>query len=329
MTTSDVATKRVRDGRVLRMVYRRLLTVAPLLVIVSLATFSLVFLIPGDPAQRIAGDGASPEKIDAVRQQLGLDLPVVQQYWNFLTGLLQGDLGTSFTFRTPVSELILDRLPVTLSLTAVAMVVALLIGIPAGVLAGRRVGRWQDRMMTFGSTLGLATPNFVLGLLLTLVVGVELQWLPATGYVPLSAGVWPWLSHLLLPGFALGVVAAAEIARQLRASLAEVLRQDYVRTATAKGMLPHTVVWKHALKNAMMPVVTVVGLQVGYLLGGTAVIETVFGVKGLGDFAVQSVLAGDLPAIQGMVVFAAAIAITASLLVDLAYGYLNPRGEES
>lgn len=319
----------VRGRRVLRLVGRRLLTIVPLLAVVSTLTFSLVFLIPGDPARRIAGDGASPEQVESVRQQLGLDLPVLQQFWNYLTGLVQGDLGTSFTFRTPVSELLLDRLPVTVSLTLVAMLIALLLGIPAGVLAGRRAGRWQDRVVTVGSTLGLATPNFVLGLLLTLVVGVQLGWLPATGYQPLSAGVWPWLQHLLMPGFALGVVAAAEIARQLRASLADVLRQDYVRTATAKGMLPGTVVWKHALKNAMMPVVTVVGLQVGYLLGGTAVVETVFGVKGLGDFAVQAVLAGDLPAIQGMVVFAVLIAVGASLLVDISYGFLNPRGGDA
>ncbi|MDF1604663.1 ABC transporter permease [Nocardioides sp. YIM 152315] len=319
----------VRSRRVLQLVGRRLLTIVPLLVIVSLLTFSLVFLIPGDPAQRIAGESASPEQVEAVRTQLGLDLPVHEQFWNYLSGLAHGDLGTSFTFRTPVTELLLDRLPVTLSITVVAMVFALLIGIPAGVLAGRRAGRWQDRAVTVGSTLGLATPNFVLGLLLTLVVGIQLGWLPATGYQPLADGFWPWLQHLLMPGFALGVVAAAEIARQLRASLADVLRQDYVRTATAKGMLPGSVVWKHALKNAMMPVVTVVGLQVGYLLGGTAVIETVFGVKGLGDFAVQSVLAGDLPAIQGMVVFAVLIAVTASLLVDITYGYLNPRGGDA
>jgi peptide/nickel transport system permease protein len=184
-------------------------------------------------------------------------------------------------------------------------------------------------VVTVGSTLGLATPNFVLGLLLALVIGVQLRFLPATGYVPMSEGLWPWLEHLLLPGFSLGVIAAAEIARQLRASLADVLRQDYVRTATAKGMLPRTVVWRHGLKNALMPVVTVVGIQVGYLLGGTAVVETVFGIKGLGDFAVQSVLSGDLPAIQGMVVFAVLITVTASLLVDMTYGYLNPRGEAS
>jgi len=309
------------------MLGRRLLALVPLLVIVSLATFSLIFLIPGDPAHRIAGEGATEAQVDAVRSDLGLDQPYYEQFLSFLGNLLQGDLGTSYTFRTPVWEMISARMPITVSLTLVAMVFALLIGIPAGVFAARRAGRWQDRVVTVGSTLGLATPNFVLGLLLTLVIGVKLQWLPATGYVEMAEGFWPWLSHLLLPGFALGVIAAAEIARQLRASLADVLRQDYVRTAVAKGMLPNAVVWKHGLKNALMPVVTVVGIQTGYLLGGTAVVETIFGIQGLGDFAVRAVLAGDLPAIQGMVVFAVIITVAASLVVDLTYGYLNPRGE--
>ncbi|MDN5896471.1 MAG: ABC transporter permease [Nocardioides sp.] len=313
--------------RTLSMLGRRLLTLVPLLGIVSLATFSLVFLIPGDPAEKIAGEGASAAQVEAVRTDLGLDHPAYQQFATFLGNLAQGDLGTSYTFRSPVSDMIFNRMPITVSLTLVAMLFALLIGIPAGVFAARRAGRWQDRVVTVGSTLGLATPNFVLGLLLALIIGVELKFLPATGYAPLSEGFWPWLEHLILPGFALGVIAAAEIARQLRASLSDVLRQDYVRTAVAKGMLPRTVVWKHALKNAMMPVVTVVGIQIGYLLGGTAVVETVFGIQGLGDFAVRSVLAGDLPAIQGMVVFAVLITVTASLVVDMTYGYLNPRGE--
>lgn len=314
-------------ARVLPLVGRRLLLLIPLMGIVTLATFSLIYLIPGDPAHRIAGEGASPAQIEAVRTNLGLDRPAYEQFFSFVGGILQGDLGTSYTFSTPVLDMIVTRLPVTVSLTAVAMVFAVLIGIPAGVLAGRRAGRWQDRVVTVTSTVGLATPNFVLGLLLALVIGVNLAWLPATGYAPMSEGLWTWLQHLLLPGISLGVIAAAEIARQLRASLSDVLRQDYVRTAVAKGMLPRTVVWKHALKNAMMPVITVIGIQVGYLLGGTAVVETVFGIKGLGDFAVQSVLGGDLPAIQGMVVFAVTITVIASLVVDITYGYLNPRGE--
>lgn len=313
--------------RMLPIVGRRLLMVVPLMLVVVLVSFGLMFLIPGDPAHRIAGEAATPEQIEAVRHDLGLDRPVPVQFLSYLQGLVTGDLGTSFSFKTPVLDLILARLPVTASMVTVAMVFALLIGVPAGVWAGRRAGAWQDRAVTTVSTLGLATPNFVLGLLLVLVLAVKLNLLPATGYTPLSEGFWPWLEHLLLPGFALGAVAAAEIARQLRAAMANAMRQDYVRTAVAKGMLPRTVVWRHALKNALMPVVTVVGIQVGYLLGGTAVVETIFGLKGLGDFAVQAVLAGDVPAIQGMVVFAVGIVVLLSLIVDLTYSYLNPRGE--
>jgi peptide/nickel transport system permease protein len=313
--------------RVLPMVGRRLALVVPLLAIVTLVAFSLVFLIPGDPAEKVAGEGATVAQVEAVRVDLGLDRAVWEQFGSFLLGLAQGDLGTSYTFKTPVLDMILARMPVTVSLTVVALAIALLIGIPAGVLAGRRAGRLEDRAVTVGSTIGLATPNYVLGLLLAMFFGVQLGWFPAAGYTPLAEGWWAWLSHLLLPGLALGLVAAAEIARQLRASLASVLQQDYVRTALAKGMSSRTIVWKHALKNALMPVVTVFGIQVGYLLGGTAVIETVFGIQGLGDFAVRAVLAGDLPAIQGMVVVTVGVTVLASLAVDLTYGYLNPRGE--
>ncbi|MGY1814528.1 ABC transporter permease [Blastococcus sp. SYSU D00820] len=316
-------------GRVLRLVGRRLLALVPLLLIVTLLTFSLVLLIPGDPAARIAGEAATPEQVEMVRTELGLDQPLLVQYGSFVGGLLRGDLGTSFTYSVPIADILLDRLPITLSLAVVAIVMALVIGIPAGMIAGRRAGRWPDRAVTVASTLGLATPNFVLALLLILVVGISLRWLPATGYAPLSEGFGEWLSYLLLPGLALGVVCAAEIARQLRSAMVGVLRQDYVRTAVAKGLRPRAVVGRHALKNALMPVVTVIGIQIGYMLGGTAVIESVFGIKGLGDFAVQSVLNGDLPAIQGMVVFAVLITVVASLLVDISYGYLNPRGERT
>lgn len=313
--------------RMLPIVGRRLAMVVPLMFVVILVSFSLMFLIPGDPAHRIAGEAATPEQIEAVRHDLGLDQPVAVQLLTYIKGLLTGDLGTSYTFKTPVLDMILTRLPITVSMIVVAMGFALLIGVPAGVWAGRRAGAWQDRAVTTVSTLGLATPNFVLGLLLVLVLGVWSGLLPATGYTSISEGLWPWLRHLLMPGFALGAVAAAEIARQLRAAMADAMRRDYVRTAIAKGMLPRAVIWRHALKNALMPVVTVVGIQVGYLLGGTAVVETVFGLKGLGDFAVQAVLAGDIPAIQGMVVFAVGIVVLLSLAVDLTYSYLNPRGE--
>ncbi|MGI1849902.1 ABC transporter permease [Rhodococcus ruber] len=309
----------------LRLIGQRLLAVLPLLLIATAITFGLIFLIPGDPAHRIAGETATPEQIELVRTELGLDQPVVVQYADFLGGLVRGDLGTSFTYKAPVLEMIVDRLPVTVSLTLVAVLVALAVGIPAGIVGGSRPGSWQDRATSVGSTLGVATPNFVLGLILVLVFALQLRVLPATGYTPLAKGVWPWLSHLLLPAIALGLAAAAEIARQLRSSMIEVMQQDFVRTATAKGLGRRSVLWKHALKNAFIPTATVLGMQIAFLLGGTAVIESVFGLKGLGDFAVQAVLSGDLPAIQGVVIFGVFATFVMSLLVDISYGYLNPR----
>ncbi|NGP06557.1 ABC transporter permease [Rhodococcus sp. 14C212] len=309
----------------LRLIGQRLLAVLPLLLIATAITFGLIFLIPGDPAHRIAGETATPEQIELVRTELGLDQPVVVQYADFLGGLVRGDLGTSFTYKAPVLEMIVDRLPVTVSLTLVAVLVALAVGIPAGIVGGSRPGSWQDRATSVGSTLGVATPNFVLGLILVLVFALQLRMLPATGYTPLAKGLWPWLSHLLLPAIALGLAAAAEIARQLRSSMIEVMQQDYVRTATAKGLGRRSVLWKHALKNAFIPTATVLGMQIAFLLGGTAVIESVFGLKGLGDFAVQAVLSGDLPAIQGVVIFGVFATVVMSLLVDISYGYLNPR----
>ncbi|ATQ29214.1 ABC transporter permease [Rhodococcus ruber] len=309
----------------LRLIGQRLLAVLPLLLIATAITFGLIFLIPGDPAHWIAGETATPEQIELVRTELGLDQPVVVQYADFLGGLVRGDLGTSFTYKAPVLEMIVDRLPVTVSLTLVAVLVALAVGIPAGIVGGSRPGSWQDRATSVGSTLGVATPNFVLGLILVLVFALQLRVLPATGYTPLAKGVWPWLSHLLLPAIALGLAAAAEIARQLRSSMIEVMQQDFVRTATAKGLGRRSVLWKHALKNAFIPTATVLGMQIAFLLGGTAVIESVFGLKGLGDFAVQAVLSGDLPAIQGVVIFGVFATFVMSLLVDISYGYLNPR----
>lgn len=311
------------------MVLRRVLAIIPLIFIATLITFGMVFLLPGDPATRIAGEGATPEQIAQVTADLGLDRNVVERYGTFVWNMLHGDLGNSYTYNVPVTNLIMERLPITLSLAIVAIVMAVLIGLPAGMVAGRRAGAWPDRMTTFISTLGLAIPNFVLALLLVMFLAVNNHWLPATGYQPISAGVDLWLKHLLLPGFALAVMVAAEITRQLRGSLVDVLQQDYIRTAVAKGVSNRGVVSKHALKNAMMPVITVMGMQIAYLLGGTAVIESVFGIKGLGDLAVQSVLARDLPTIQGIVIFTVIVTLVASLLVDLTYTYLNPKVRRS
>lgn len=313
----------------LGMILRRLVMVLPMMVIASFLTFSLILLIPGDPAVRIAGETATAEQVAAVATDLGLDKPFLAQYGNFVSGAVTGDLGTSYTYHVSVSTMLADRLPVTLSLTAVALLFALLVGIPVGVIAGRYSGRFPDRIATGLTALGLAVPSFVLGLLMVQMFAIDRQWFPATGYRPMSDGLGEWFARLVLPGLALGSVVAAEIARQLRASVADTMRQDYMRTATAKGLRAPTKLFKHSMRNALMPVVTVLGMQIAYLLGGTAVVEAVFGISGLGDFAVQAVLGRDLPAIQGIMLFAVMATLVMSLLVDISYGYLNPKVRRS
>lgn len=309
----------------MRMLLQRLVAMVPVIVITTVVTFSLVFLIPGDPATRIAGEGASEAQVARVAQDLGLDQPAVVQYWSFLKGLASGDLGDSYTYGTSVSEMLVARLPVTFALTIAALVLASMVGITLGVVAGRKEGSIADRAVTVVTSLSLATPNFALGLILVMFLAIRNPWFPATDYYPMSDGLFQWAKHLLLPAVSLAVLSGAEIARQLRASLIEVLGQDYIRTNIASGLQPRRILWVNALKNAMLPTITVIGLQVTYLLGGTAVIESVFGINGLGDFAVQAVMSRDLPAIQGMVVFSVVITLIASLVVDVLYGALDPR----
>lgn len=308
-----------------RLIVRRLVAMVPLLFIVSLMVFSLVLLIPGDPAITIAGDNATEQQIEETRERLGLNDPVVVQYGRWAGGLLQGDLGTSLFSSRSVGSAIVERLPVTLSLTFLAVTVGLLIALPAGMLAGTRSGSLRDRVATLIASLGVAVPNFWLGLMLLLVFAIWNPWLPATGYVPFEVDAARWLRHLALPAITLGAAAAAEVTRQLRSSLVDVMAQDYVRTARAKGLRGPKVVGKHALKNAAIPVVTVLGLQVNYLLGGTIIVEQVFGLPGLGQLVIGAVLERDLPMIQGVVVVAVLVAVFTNLVVDLSYGYFNPR----
>ena len=306
-------------------ILQRLLALGPLLLIVSLMVFSLVLLIPGDPAYLLAGEDATPEEIAEIRSDMGLDDPIMVQYLRWAGGLLRLDLGTSLFSDQPVLDVLIQRLPVTLSLAAGAIVIALLIAIPAGIISGTRPGRWSDRALTVGASAGLAIPNFWLGLMLVLVFAIWNDWLPATGYIPLSENVGDWLRHLLLPAFTLGLSAGAILTRQLRGAMVDVMNQDYIRTARAKGLPWRRVVMKHGLKNAAIPMVTVLGLQANYLLGGTVIVEQVFGMPGLGQLAVASVFSRDLPMIQGVVIMAVFVAVTVNLLVDISYGYFNPK----
>jgi len=309
----------------LRFILQRLLAVIPLLLIVSLLVFSLVLLIPGDPAYQLAGEDATPEEVEAIREAMGLNDPVLVRYGRWLSAVLQGDLGTSLFSDQPVLDVILERLPVTLSLAVAAVGIALLISIPAGLVAGTRPGRGLDRAVTLASSVGLALPNFWLGLLLVLLLAIQNPWFPATGYVAFTESPLAWWQHLVLPAFTLGLSASAILTRQLRGAMIEVMQLDYVRTAKAKGLPWRSVVTKHALKNAAIPMVTILGLQVNGLLGGTIIVEQIFGMPGIGQLAVASVFTRDLPMIQGVVIMAVFVAVLINLLVDISYGYFNPK----
>ena len=309
----------------LRVIGARLASVPALLLIVTVLVTGMTALIPGDPAVTIAGENASPERVAAIRDHLGYDRPFVEQYTDWVGSAIRGDLGTSLFSEREVTTMLLDRLPVTASLTLGALVVALLVGAPLGLLAGLRRGTWIDRVATGVAAAGVSIPSYWLGLLLLLVFSIRFDLFPSLGYVALTEDPWEWFRHLVLPSIALGASAAAEVARQLRSAVADVLRQDYIRTAAAKGLRSRAVVGKHALKNAAGPAVTVLGLQVGLLLGGAVVVEQIFTIPGLGQLAVVAVIDRDIPLIQGIVVMSTLAVVVANLVVDLVQMWLNPK----
>jgi ABC-type dipeptide/oligopeptide/nickel transport system permease component len=296
---------------------RRLLVTLPTLWLVTLVVFSMVRLLPGDPAETIAGLQATQELVAGLRQELGLDRPLVVQYWRFLEGLARLDLGRSTMSRAPVVQELLPRLPVSLTLAVASMGIAVVVGVLLGVVAALRRRTWVDYLAMSVSVAGLSTPTFVLGLLLILVLSVQWRLLPATG----AASWW----HYILPALTLGLPAAAVVARMARSSLLEVLRQDFVRTAWAKGLSGRAVVARHALRNALIPVITISGLQFGQLMGGAVVVESVFGLPGLGKLLVDRVLGRDYPVIQGVVLVAACGFVLTNLVVDLVYSLVDPR----
>ena len=309
----------------LRFIGRRLLTVVPLLVIVALAVFLLLDLAPGDAATTIAGEDASPERVAQIRAELGLDQPVWVRFGEFLGGVLQGDLGSSPITGQGVTGAIVQRLPITLSLVALAMFFAIVIGCTAGTIAALHRNGWVDRVVNSLAALFMAVPSFVVGIVLVLLFALTLSWFPATGYAPISEGIGPWLQFTTLPALALAGVPAAQIARQARGALVDALEEDYIRTARAKGLRKRWIVGKHAAKNAAIPVITVMGVLLGSLIGGSVIIERVFAIPGLGSLSVEAVLSRDLPILQGVVLVSAIAVIFLNLLVDVAYGYLNPQ----
>jgi len=303
---------------------------AILLVIVSMLTFALLQLAPGDAATARAGmGGLTAQEYAEARAQLGLDRPVVVQYLDWLGGAVQVDLGISLANGQPVSSLIVDRLPVTLSLTALALILMIPLSLLFGITAAVYEDRWQDRLVTGWASIAVAVPTFWLGLILVLVFAINTRVLPATGFVPIEDGFGAYLQHLILPGFTLAVPYSAALARQLRVSMTESLSADYVRTAEAKGIRWRYVVFKHALRNAAPPTVTLLGLELIAMLGGAVVVESVFALPGLGNLAINAVLARDTPVIQGILVTACFMAIVVNALVDLSYSALNPRLRKS
>jgi peptide/nickel transport system permease protein len=304
---------------------RRLLATIPVMGVVALFVFALLHLSPGDPAAVIAGDYARPADVQRIRQQLGLDQPLHVQLAIWLGQVIRGDLGTSIFSGLPVARLIGQRLEPTLALTVCTMVIAVLLAVPLGVVAAWHAGTWIDRLVMVVAVLGFSVPVFWLGFLLIYSFAVQLELLPVQGYVSFRQGLGPCLKHLVLPSFNLGMVYMALIARMTRASMLEVLREDYIRTAHAKGLQPHVVLLWHALKNAALPIVTVIGVGVALLIGGVVVTESVFAIPGLGRLTVDAILHRDYPVIQGIILVFSGVYVLVNLLVDVAYTFLDPR----
>lgn len=309
----------------LSFVLRRLLSSIPVLILVSLMTFALIWLVPGDPASVFLDASATPEQIENLRRQLGLDQPIWAQMLSWYERVLSGDLGQSILLRRSVADAILERLPITLSLAALALFFAVLFGILLGSLAAVNHQRWGDQSIMAVALLGLSIPDFWLGLVLIVVFAVQLGWLPSGGYVPITEDFVGWARSMALPAFTLTVTQIGFIARMTRSAMLDVLRQDYVRTADAKGLSHSFVVLRHALPNALVPILTVTGVIAGGLLGGAVVVEQVFFLPGLGRLIIGAILSRDFPVIQGGLLMLAVIYLVINLIVDLLYALIDPR----
>jgi len=310
---------------VLSYALRRLAATIPVMGVVALFVFSLLYLSPGDPAAVIAGDIATEEDIAKIRAKLGLDQSYFVRFGTWIWALLHGDLGTSIFTGLPVTTLIGQRVEPTLALTLCTLVVAVALAVPLGVVAAARAGSWIDRVVMAISVLGFSVPVFVLAYGLVLLFAVGLEWLPVQGYSSISKGLWPFIQHMILPSAALGITYMALIARITRASMLDVLAQDYVRTANAKGLAPSTVLTRHALKNAAVPIVTIIGIGIALLIGGVVVTETVFAIPGIGRLTVDAILRRDYPIIQGVTLLFSAVYVLVNLAVDLSYTLFDPR----
>lgn len=304
---------------------RRLLATIPTIFMVAFFVFLLLYLTPGDPAAVIAGDIATNDDIERIRQKLGLDQPFLPRFGTWLWAVLHGDLGISIFTNLPVTQLIGQRVGPTLSLAICTLIVAVVVAVPLGVIAAWRAGKIVDRLVMLFSVAGFSVPVFVLAYLLIYLFAIELDWLPVQGYTPLSEGLWAWLRHLILPSIALGTIYIALIARITRAAMLDVLAQDYIRTAHAKGLAPNAVLLQHALKNAAVPIVTIIGIGIALLISGVVVTESVFAIPGIGRLTVDAILRRDYPIIQGVILLFSVVYVVVNLLVDMSYKLFDPR----
>ena len=304
---------------------QRLIGAITVLVFVSVFVFLVIHLAPGDAAEIVAGDRASDEQLEAIREELGLDDSLIVQFGRWAGGVLQGDLGDSLVSGRPVIDSIADAAPATLSITALAVALSVFIGVSAGTIAGLNRGTVIDRAVTVVTSVALAMPSFWVGMLLVGAFALERSWLPATGYSPISDGVGEWLQHIILPALALATATIAEVARQTRGGVVDVMSRPYIRTARSRGVTGGTLVRRHVLRNSAIPVVTVLGLQAGRLLGGVVVVEAVFGIPGLGTLGISAVQRRDLPLLQGYILFVATVVVVVNTVVDLSYMWINPR----
>ncbi|AIM08413.1 oligopeptide ABC transporter, permease protein [Bacillus anthracis] len=300
-------------------IFRRILQLIPVLFGVVFVVFLIRQMVPGDPALLIAGEGASKETVEQIRHQLGLDKPFIMQYFSYIGNILQGDFGVSIRSNRPVLDEVLIRLPITIELALCSIVITVVIGMIAGIISATKQYSWTDVSIMIIALLGVSLPSFWFGLMLIFYFSVQIQIFPVSGW-----GTW---MHMVLPALTLGASGAAIVARMTRSSMLDVIRQDYIRTARAKGVKERVVIYKHALRNALIPVITVVGLQFGALLGGTVLVESVFAINGLGRLIVDAIRMRDLPMLQGGVLIASVIFVLVNLIVDILYRYFNKRIE--
>jgi peptide/nickel transport system permease protein len=306
-------------------ILRRLVSSIPVLFLVTLISFSLMQLVPGDPAILVAGLSATPEEVERVRQQLGLNQPFHIQLWHWYVNLLHGDLGTSFLLGRDVIEVTIERLPVSISIALYALVLTLVFGIVAGVLAALRQNSWLDQAVMTIALIGVSLPNFWLGLMLIVLFAVQLGWLPSGGYVDFRDDPLGWLRATTLPAISLAMLQMGLLARITRSTMLEVLRQDYIRTARSKGASENTVNYQHALRNAVLPVTTIIGIEAAFLIGGLIITETVFNIPGVAHFLVEAILKRDYPIVQNLVMFIAVVVVVINFIVDMMYAVLDPR----